>query len=180
MRPDDPSGAGAPVSRRLVVLAPVAMAGCGFAPVYGPGGTAEGLQGAISVAPPRDDAGYYLVRRLEERLGRADGAPYVLEADLLIDEEGVGITRDRDVTRIRLDGRARYVLRDGSGAPRTDGEVFAFASYDSPVFRAERTSVAGNAVSVRAAAVDARERLMVMLADRIVSRLLATAPDWRA
>ncbi|PZX18855.1 LPS-assembly lipoprotein [Palleronia aestuarii] len=162
-------------------LAPLLLlAACGFSPVYGPGGAAEGLYGQIAVAPPRDEPGYLFVRHLEERLGLPDAPLYRLDAEIALDETGLGVTPDQEITRIQIAGEATYTLTDlATGAVLQSGEARSFTSYSAPVFSEQRNSIAGNAVTVRAAESDAVERLMTILGDQIVSRLLATAPDWR-
>lgn len=167
------------MSRRALVAALALLPACGFAPVYGPGGAAKGLRGAIAVDPPADEAGYVLVQRLEARLGRAEAARYGLAIDIRLEEEKLGITADQETTRIRLRGQLDYRLsRLADGAVVAEGELRDFASYSAPVFGATRGSVAGNTVSVLTAQRDARDRLMVILADQLVARLLATAPGW--
>ena len=53
----------------LIQFAGLVLTGCGFTPVYGPSGVAEGLHGAIAVDPPRDAEGFVYVRQLESRFG---------------------------------------------------------------------------------------------------------------
>ena len=166
--------------RRFVLLGLLALSACGFTPAYGPSGAAAGLQGAIAVDAPDDEEGYYLVRRLEQRLGAASGAEYQLSASIAIGEDGLGITSDQDITRYRVRGELTWSLRAIDGdTPLTSGKVRNFTGYSTPVFDDTRGSIAGNTVSVLTAQRDARERLMVILADQLVSRLIATAPDWR-
>jgi len=157
-----------------------ALPACGFTPAYGPGGAATGLRGSVKVDEPIDEDGYYLVRRLEERLGLATAPKYRLSASLAIGQDGLGITPDQDITRYRLRGALTWALRDiATDAIVTDGLVRNFTGYSAPVFDNVRGSIAGNTVSVITAERDARERLMTILADQLVSRLVATAPDWR-
>ncbi len=167
-------------SRSAMAAAILALAACGFTPVYGPGGVAEGLRGDIAVAPPRDPAAYALVRQLEERLGTGGSALYALDASVALDQDGLGVTPDQEITRIQIQGRLDYTLTDiESGALLDSGTVSSFTAYSAPVFSVDRNSIAGNSVTVRAAREDATERLMVILADQLTSRLLATAPRWR-
>jgi LPS-assembly lipoprotein len=65
-------------TRRFVVLAPLALAACGFEPVYGPGGNGASLQNRVLVDPPSTQDGYLLVRELEEKLGRAAQPAFAL------------------------------------------------------------------------------------------------------
>ncbi|MBJ3763250.1 hypothetical protein ILP92_10880 [Maribius pontilimi] len=171
-----------PRLRVLAALGFLLAASCGFTPVYGPGGAAQGLYGDIAVATPSDVAGYLLVEQLERRLGQPTGAPrYDLTADIALSETGLGITPDQETTRIRLLGRLDYTLTDAtSGALARRGSVQNFTAYSAPVFSAARNTIAGNSVTVQAAEDDAIARLMVILADQLVAELLATAPDWRA
>ncbi len=155
--------------RRTILLSFAALAGCGFTPVYGPGGAAATLRGRIRMDSPKDQAGFQLVRRLEERLGPAEAPVYALSASIALREDGIGITRDQVTTRYQLAGTVDFRLSDvATGKRVTSGTVSNFTSY----------SASGTTVATRVAEEDARARLMVILADEIVSRLLATAPDW--
>lgn len=156
--------------RRIVLLGLAALAGCGFTPVYGPEGDAKGLAGAIEIDAPRDAAGQALVAQLEDRLGIASAAEYRLAADVFLTENELGITPDQVITRYQLLGQARFVLYDlSTGTPVTSGTVSNFSSY----------SATGTPFATQTAQNDAQDRLMVILADEIVARLLATAGNWR-
>ncbi|WP_108485261.1 LPS assembly lipoprotein LptE [Oceaniglobus ichthyenteri] len=167
-------------SRRFLLLALAAVPACGFTPAYGPGGAAHGLRGAITVDAPNDEEGYHLVRRLEERLGAPTTGAYRLSASIAIGQDGLGITPDQDITRYRIRGELTWALRHlASDEIVADGRVRNFTAYSAPVFDDTRGSIAGNTVSVLTAERDARERLMIILADQLVARLIATAPDWQ-
>lgn len=156
--------------RRLFLLAGLA-AGCGFTPVYGPGGDAEALRGEIAFDPPRDDDGFELVRALEGRLGLPGSAPrYRLSAGITLSEVGQGITPDEEITRFSILGRVRFRLTDEvTGEIATSGEVDTFTSF----------SATGTPFATQSARRDARARLMASLADQIVARLLVTSGEWR-
>ena len=167
-------------SRRAILLGLAALPACGFTPAYGPKGAASGLRGAIAIDAPSDEEGYHLVRRLEERLGDPTTGDYRLSASIAITQDGLGITPDLDITRYRVRGEVTWTLTHlASSDIVADGLVRNFTAYSAPVFDDSRGSIAGNTVSVLTAERDARERLMVILADQIVARLIATAPDWR-
>ncbi len=155
-------------SRRAILLAGLA-AGCGFAPAYGPGGPAEGLRGAIAVAPPDDPAAYAFVQRLEERLGRPVDPLYVLDYQIVLDTDAVRITQDAVAARYNVVGRIDYRLSAAGGEVLRAASVSGFTGY----------SAGAATVAERTAARDARDRLMTILADRIVAELLATAGEWR-
>ena len=156
-------------SRRACLAAALAVAGCGFTPAYGPGGPAEGLRGQIAVEAPQEPAAYTLVRALEERLGYGGAAPYALSYEIALEQEAVRVTRQEVTLRYQLAGTVAYRVADAAGAVLRTGEVESFTSY----------SAASTTVATRAAERDARERLMTLLADRIVAELLATAEEWR-
>lgn len=157
-------------SRRRIICLSLALAGCGFSPVYGPGGSAEGLRGRVAVDPPRDNVGFELVRQLEDRLGLPSTADYRLTAEVFLSEEELGITPDQEITRFNLLGRVAFQVRDmGSDSVLTDGQVANFTSY----------SATGTPFATQTAKQNATDRLMSTLADQVVARLLITAQDWR-
>ena len=159
------------LSRRSVLLAPLALAACGFTPAYGPSGPAAHLQGSIRVADPGDKNGFDLVERLEERLGRGAAARYVLGYGIETRRIGVAVSAEGAINRYNLMGAVEFVLRDqGTGAELTAGRVENFTSW----------STTASSLATESAEADARRRLMRLLADQIVTRLIATSADWSA
>lgn len=145
-----------------------ALGGCGFTPVYGPGGEASRLQNSILVDTPTDRGSYLLTRSLEDRLGRASLPRYGLSTALEISEDPIAISANNVTTRYNLLGEATYALRDlESGAVLTSGKVDNFTAY----------SASGTTVATQAAARDAHARLMDILAGQITTRLIAVAAD---
>lgn len=156
--------------RRIFLITAVALAGCGFAPVYGPKGSAENLRGTIEIDDPRDPAGFALVRQLETRLGLPQSPRYRLAAQIRTTEDELGITPDQEITRFNLRGSVRFTLIDETtGSTVFSDTVSSFTSY----------SATGTPFATLTAQRDARDRLMIILADQIVARLLVTAQDWR-
>jgi LPS-assembly lipoprotein len=155
--------------RAFLMLAPaVPLAACGFTPAYGPQGGAGALQGRVAVQAPDSRAAYLLVQRLEERLGRATAPRYSLETALDITRERMAVTTNNITTRFNLIGRLVYRLRDsGSGTVLDEGRVDSFTGY----------SATGSTVATRAAERDAQARLVTILADQTVTRLIAAAAD---
>jgi LPS-assembly lipoprotein len=153
-------------SRRSLLAVPLALAACGFTPVYGPGGAGAQLRGQVLVEAPPTQAGYLLNRHLETRLGRSGSAPrYALDLVISSDEEGLAVNRAGEITRFNLVARVDYVLRDSTvGTIITSGKVENFTAY----------SAIGTTVASLAAERDAIERLMVILGDQITARLYAT------
>jgi LPS-assembly lipoprotein len=118
---------------------------------------------------PVDDEGFFLVERIEARLGLPEAPRYALAYAISTDEEALAIDGSNNITRWNVDGAVDWALRP-VGAPAAEpllrGEEASFASY----------SATGSPVATLASARDARRRLMVILADRIVARLLAAPP----
>ncbi|MEY8838369.1 LPS assembly lipoprotein LptE [Cribrihabitans sp. XS_ASV171] len=151
--------------RRLLAVIPLALAACGFQPVYAPGGTGSALYGQVAVSAPEAIESYYLVRHLEERLGRAGSAAYALDVAVVTATQGQAITPANETTRYSVVGEAAYTLtRIADGAVVASGEVENFTGY----------SATGSTVETLASERDARERLMAILADQITARLFAT------
>ena len=155
--------------RRTFLLSLAALAGCGFEPVYGPGGDAAGLRSQIEVDAPTDEDGFNFVRRLEHRLGQPQAPRYQLGYTLRTDEDDLGITPDQQITRYNVLGQVDFTVTDvTTDSVVTSGTIENFTSY----------AATGTTVSTRAAQRDANQRLMVILADQVVSRLLATSGTW--
>jgi LPS-assembly lipoprotein len=157
-------------SRRSVLLVAAAVAGCGFSPVLAPGGAAGDLRGRIEVSAPRNRAGYDLTRQLEQRLGLPQSPDYTLVVDITTGSQVTAIPADRVAASVSRIGQADYRLVEiASDRVVRRGRVESFTSYGST----------STTAATRAARADADERLMTILADRIVADLLATAEDWR-
>lgn len=152
--------------RRRLILMPLALAGCGFAPVYGPGGAGKRLYGAVTIVTPATEESYLLYRELEERLGHATAPDYRLALTPSITAQGQAVTAAGETTRFSLVGRVLYSLhRLSDDQVVASGDVENFVGY----------SATGSTVEALAAENDAKERLMSILADQISSRILATA-----
>jgi LPS-assembly lipoprotein len=159
-------GGGAGLTRRSVLLAPLALAACGFTPAYAPGGAANKLLGTVRVQDPTTKNGFDLVERLEERLGRPETIRYDLTYTITTEAVGVGITTENEITRFNLKGVIDYTLTDrASGARVAGGRVQNFTAY----------SATGSTVAGLAAEEDAAYRLMRILADQIIARLIAVS-----
>lgn len=153
-------------NRRTLLLGFTALAGCGFTPVYGPGGQAEGLRGRIDIAAPADEEGFALVERLEERLGLPAGADLGLTADIFMSEEAVGFLTDGTISRYNVTGRVDWRLtRLTDGTTVLKGSERSFTTY----------AATSTTVATITARRDARRRLMVIIADRILQDIVLRA-----
>lgn len=148
------------------MLAATPLAACGFTPAYGPQGGAQTLVRNIEVRAPETRTDYLMTRHLEERLGRTGAGDYLLDYTLKVEEERIAITANNITRRFNLIGTATYRLTTPDGTLITKGAEETFTGY----------SATGTTVATRAARADAEERLTTILADRIVTRLIATAP----
>ncbi len=158
-------------SRRifLAALAPLVLVACGFTPVYAPGGSGLALQNAVLAAEPRDKPAFDLVERIEERLGPPDNPKYALTYTIKLNPVGVAVTTDNAITRYNLTAKVAWALSDViTGTRLTGGIATNFTSY----------SATGSTVAGLAAQEDATLRLMRMIADQIISQLLATSGQW--
>ncbi len=158
--------------RRTLLLMPLALAACGFEPVYAPGGSGAVLNGQVVVSAPDDVDSFLLVQNLERQLGRSasSGKAYQLDVSVSTSTRAVSITTSNETTRYTVNGTASYSLKSNeTGAVMASGSVSDFAAY----------SAAGSTVSTLADERDATQRLMSILADQIVTRLYTT-PDLSA
>lgn len=145
---------------------PAFAAGCGFSPVYGPGGTATALYGKVWVADPTDQESYLYVQKVEQTLGQTQAPDYKLTYKIRTRVEGQAVTTTGDTTRYNLIGRVDYVLSNESDdTVVTQGYIENFVGY----------SATGSTVDTLSAERDAVRRLMVILADRTTEQLFLTA-----
>jgi LPS-assembly lipoprotein len=154
------------LDRRAILLMPLALAACGFTPAYAPEGAATRLMGTVRLADPVDKNGFDFVERIEERLGRTQVHRYDLAYSITTETVGVGVTADNLITRYNLKGVVDWTLSDTTSGQRiTGGRVQSFTAF----------AATGSTVAGLAAEEDAGYRLMRILADQIVTRLIAEA-----
>jgi LPS-assembly lipoprotein len=154
------------VSRRLALLAGLALAACGFEPVYAPGGAALALRDQVLVESGTAPFDYRLRTALEDRLGPTGSPVFRLVVASTVDEVTAAVAPDGSITRFNLTGTATWTLGVVQGGPAlASGQVSSFTSY----------STTGSTVATRAAENDARDRLAIALADLILARLIVAA-----
>ncbi len=159
------------IPRRFVLaLTLTTLAACGFTPAYGPNGTSENLRGSILVDRPENRTEFVFVSHLEQRLGQPQSAPYELTYLITTSSQGLGVTPEQSTTRYNVSGRIDFIVKDiAADQVAHRGSVETFTGY----------SATGSIIGAPSAEEDARDRLMVALADQIVTELIATAPDWK-
>ncbi len=156
--------------RTFLTLAatPLLLAGCGFTPIYGEGTTANAMYGKIALAPFEGQTGFDMRERLESRLGIATDPQFLLGVDLRINRKGLAITPDGSITRYNLKGIADFTVERSDGTVVYSDTVEAFTAYNAT----------GTAYATRVAARDAHRRLVVTLADKIVTLMAISAREW--
>lgn len=148
--------------RRSLLCLPLALAACGFSPVYGTGGNGTRLQDNLSIDAPSSENAFLVTQRIEERLGRAINGEYRLALTIQSSEESLAIDSQGDIDRFNILGSAEYTLINvTAGGVVASGSVDNFTSY----------SASGTTVATFAAERDARRRLMSLLADQVIVRL---------
>lgn len=147
-------------------MMPLALAGCGLAPMYAGGGqgtVARALSG-VDVSAIEGKAGWLVRAALVDRLGAgASGAPrYRLDVRLDEQLQGLGLLSTDAVTRERRTLRARYQLIDlGSGTILLDATAGSDAGID----------IVSSEYAVIAAEQTALENLSHEVAEQIVTRV---------
>lgn len=152
----------------LGLIAALPLAACGFAPAYGPDGGASALRGRLQVQAPQSRTDFDFISRIAARLGSPTDPAYDLGYSISALRHMGGITANNVITRYSLHGTATWTLTERqSGTRVAGGTVRAFTSW----------STTGTTVAGLAAEDDAYRRLSVMLADQVIQRLIAVAPD---
>ncbi|MDP1027807.1 LPS assembly lipoprotein LptE [Sphingomonas sp. KR1UV-12] len=158
----------------LLLLAALALPGCGLRPLYagGSNGTVATTLSGVEVGPIQGKAGWLVGNALRDRLGAPQGTPRY-RIDVRLDDQisGLGVRRDDSVTRERRVLRARYQLVDltsGNNTVLLDATAGSDAGID--VVQSEYATIAAENTAL--------ERLSTIVADEIVARiaLYARAP----
>ena len=156
--------------RAVIAWLLLAVAGCGFQPLYGsgPGGgepAAVPEMAAIEIAPIADRGGQLLHNELRDRLmprGRPGSPRWRLDLTLNEARADLVILQDATATFAKYTGDARWVLSDiGDGAPVLRGRARRTASF----------SISSSEFANLQAEEDARRRVVAAIADDIRLRL---------
>ena len=154
------------ISRRLALLALLALGACGFTPAMAPGATMAGLRDSVAVVAPDTIAGFAIRDRLIARLGptAAPTATLTIALDQALDV--AALSQVGDTLRYNVVGAAGWQLVSTDGTLLGSGQVDGFTSY----------AATGSTVATQGAAADAIGRLMVILADKIIAQLTMLDP----
>lgn len=159
--------------RRLLAVATVtaglALAGCGFTPLYAPGGVNAGLS-HIEVDAPDGRTAYLLRERLDDALLPEQGARPLYRL-------GFTVTERRDPRGLGPDAASRYELtivvaytlsEIATGAELHKGEETVLISYDA--VDAPYAGIAAQQNSQERAAAEAARRIRLNLAEYFAGR----------
>ena len=102
----------------LGVAGTLALAACGFTPLYATPGVSPGLS-AIEVSAPQGRVGYLLREQLDDTLARnrAVAPTFRLELQIVQSRDPRGLRRDDVAERYELGATVRYVLIEIATTP---------------------------------------------------------------
>lgn len=152
----------------IVSLAGLALAGCGFTPLYGEAGVGSSLS-RIAVTTQDDRLGYRLREQLEDALGRdpAQAALWRLETTVEQSRRPLGRRIDDTATRYELTVRGAWTLTPIGGGPPLSGTETVTTTY----------AAADQPYAAIAAQQDGEERAAAELARQIRLDLMRALPD---
>ncbi len=159
-------------AKRLGLCLTLALAACGFQPLYGArdGGAPGRL--AVDVAPIADRQGQILRAALRRAFDPARAPDYRMDVTLTERVEALAIDPGGDVTRQRMTVSARWRLSRLDAAPGAaplQGSARAFEAFST------LTSDYANLSAERAARERAAGRLADMIAEAATARVRAAA-----
>ena len=151
-----------------LLLAALALSGCGFRPLYGTIGAnpaGQAIFSSIYVEPvAQERVGYDLRNRLMDLLQAANhpqNAAYRLKVTLTETRGGVALQNDATITRYDLSFDAKYELTDAKQNVITEGEETTIESFD--VAQSPYASLTGQEEAEKRAAQDIAEHIQIDL-----------------
>jgi len=151
-----------------LMIAALALAGCGFRPLYGTQGAnpaGQALFASIYVEPiSHERVGYDLRNKLIDLLrgpARAQDAGYRLEVTVTETREGVALQNDATITRYDLAFSAKYKLTDAKLNVVTQGTETTLESFD--VAQSPYASLTGQEEAEKRAMQDIAEHIQIDL-----------------
>ena len=152
------------LSDRLgLLVAMLALVGCGLTPIHGVGSKSKVFRNAVLVQAPTNRVEFELVRNLELHLGQATAKRYDLRYKLNVDERVIVVSAAQEINRFSLVGVLDFSLRDESGVVFLNETAKSFTGY----------SATGTTVATESSKRDAYDRLMVILAEKVSNVLWA-------
>jgi LPS-assembly lipoprotein len=155
---------------RLALVAALALAGCGFHPLYGTragGQSATAELAQVRILPIADRTGQLLYNKLRDRInprGKPGDPLYVLQIALQERQERLLVESDETATRVNLILRASYELKQAATGTVLDrGVSQTVLSYDLLSVEVQFATLTSEA--------DVRERATEQLSEDISTRL---------
>ena len=147
------------IARLTALLLTLALAACGFHPLYGRGGASPAVMASIYVDPIPDRTGYELRNSLIDLFdsGRSGSKQYRLKVTLRDERRGIALQNDATITRYNYLLDADYQLIDSTGAIVTSGHQSTLTAYN----------VVSSPYATLAAEQDAQKRAADDLSQRI-------------
>jgi|GEM_PF-263904 len=148
-------------SRRKFLTAAFFLVGCGYAPVHGINPKTKKLYTSVFVQAPKDRVEFELVRNLEKQFRKNSSNRYLLNYTLTIKEEKGVVSASQTLERYSLFGSLKYSLNDKDGGVVLTNTAKSFTAY----------SATGTPLATERAKRDAQDRLMVILAEQVLTRI---------
>ena len=147
----------------LMAVVLMALASCGFEPVYGENSAAEGTLTQASLRDPTTQPEFIFVKAFEQRVPRPQNPQYGINYQINISYQGLDVI---EASRVQVVGRiaAEFVNLE-TEAVEFVSTVDAFTSYTS----------GGSFPETQRR--DAETRLIKILADRLITRLMVQTRD---
>lgn len=152
------------------VCALLALAGCGFTPLYATQGVSPGLS-SIQVIAPEGRVGYLLREDLDDELAHEKDAPPAYRLALVVSQtrDPRGLRQDNTAQRYEVGVTVRYTLTDAaSGKVALTGQVTSEVSYDAA--DQPYAGIAAGQDTQRRAAADAARRIRLALSVWLAKR----------
>lgn len=143
-----------------------ALAGCGFRPVYLPDSATQKFQDQIFVQAPTKRVEYEFVKALQGQVGRAQSGQFKLSYDIEMTTRSTVVSAAQELERFSVEGLVSFTLTDSENTPITSGSTRSFTTY----------SATGSTLASDRSQRDAENRLAVILADQVVTHIIATVP----
>jgi len=149
-----------------ILVAAVALGGCGLHPLYGGGssGSVAATLRSIAVGPIQGQSGWLVRNKLVDRLGQPDASAAAYRLDVTLDDNitAFGLSSTQAATRERRTLRARYQLVDvRNGMVVLDATAGSDAGID--IVSSEYATVAAEQTAL--------ENLADIVADQIAARV---------
>jgi LPS-assembly lipoprotein len=151
----------------LMLLTGLPLVACGYTPAYAPGAAAAALTNRIEMDAPTSRDAFSFVSRMEDRLGRGADPAWRLSYAISTRRVDLAVDTSGAILRYNLIGSVSWQLKDAkTGAVVASGTEQNFSG----------SAATQATIPAQASEDDARQRLMVILADQVVTKLVAGAP----